>query len=230
MSIGKLRKFADVATFPNVFQSPKARKPVLKDHRGEVVVMKGRWYEHFGNPNPIVLELACGRGEYTVALARKHPDKNFIGIDVKGARIWKGAKQALEEGLANVAFVRVQIDHLQEVFNKDEVSEIWITFPDPYIKKSKWKKRLTSSRFIDVYRHVLRHDGIIHLKTDSELLFEFTLQVVSEGGHRLLDRVEDVWALDPVPEDLAIKTYYEQMHLKEGKRIRYVRFRLKPEA
>jgi tRNA (guanine-N7-)-methyltransferase len=226
MSKGKLQKFAEVATFPNVFQSPKARKAELRNHLGEGVEMKGKWHAHFGNVNPIVLELACGRGEYTVALGRRNPNKNFIGVDVKGARIWKGAKQALVDGLSNVAFVRVQIDHLPEVFAPNEIDEIWITFPDPFIKKSKWRKRLTSAPFLNTYKQFLKPGGPIHLKTDSDLLFEFTLEMINEGRHHIIDRIDDVWAMSPVPEDLQTKTYYEQMHLEEGRTIKYLRFQL----
>jgi tRNA (guanine-N7-)-methyltransferase len=226
MSLGKLKKFEEMATFPNVFQSHKAKQPQLRDYLGHVVSMRGQWRTHFGNNNPVVLELACGRGEYTIALARAHPNQNFVGIDVKGARIWQGAKQALDEGLRNVAFLRLQIEHLAEAFEPGEVSEIWITFPDPYPKKSKWKKRLTSSRFLDVYRRVMISEGCIHLKTDSMGLFEFTKETLLAGHHQVVEEIEDVWSMDPVPPHLQVTTYYEKMHRAEGRRIKYIKFRL----
>jgi tRNA (guanine-N7-)-methyltransferase len=226
MSIGKLRKFAELATFPNVFQSPRGKHLALRDHLGVPVSMKGKWAEHFRNPNPIVVELACGRGEYTVALARSIPHKNFIGIDIKGARLWKGAREALDGALQNVAFVRAQVDHLPELFAPDEVSEIWITFPDPYLNQSKSQKRLTSSRFLDTYKRVLQDGGLIHLKTDSEPLFHFTIETITDGNHILLERVDDVWGMSPVPDYLRIKTYYEQMHLHVGRTIKYLKFKL----
>ena len=150
MSIGKLRKFEELGTFPNVFQGLD-----LKTSELESVRLAGQWNEYFGNDRPIVAELGCGRGEYTVALAELKPEFNFVGVDIKGARIWKGAKQALERCLNNAAFVRIQVDHLSTVFAPDEISEIWLTFPDPYAKQAKWKKRLTSTRFLNLYQDLL---------------------------------------------------------------------------
>lgn len=226
MSIGKLRKFAELDTFPNVFQSPDAKKPQLHKADGGVVELAGRWNEYFKNSNPIVAELGCGRGEYTLALAETSSAVNYVGVDIKGARIWKGAKRALESGLTNVAFTRIHVDHLPVVFGPEELSDIWLTFPDPYPKKAKWKKRLTSSKFLRLYRDVLRHGGAIHLKTDSELLFQFTLETVKEEKHEVLERVDDVWAMERVPPVLQIATYYEKMHLAEGRTIKYLKFKL----
>jgi len=228
VSKSKRQKFAELNTFPNVFQSPKSRVPQLRDYHGQPASLKGKWREVFGNNNPITLELACGRGEYTVALARQHPERNFIGIDLRGARLWKGARESVEGELKNAAFVRIQIEHLEQIFDRDEVDEIWITFPDPYIKKSKRRKRLTSPRFLDIYRNVLRPGGLIHLKTDSDLLHGFTMMMIDEGNHRLIERIDDVWAMPVVPEELQIKTYYENQHLSEGRTIKYLKFTLNP--
>ena len=172
MSKGKLERFAELKTFNNVFEYPDypEDKPFF---------LKGKWSSgYFKNDNPITLELACGKGEYTIALAKKYPDRNFIGIDIKGARIWKGAKMALGEGLANVAFLRIFIDWLHNYFDKEEIDQIWITFPDPYPKKSKKNKRLTSSKFLNLYRNILKKGGQIHLKTDSDLLYQFSLEMI----------------------------------------------------
>lgn len=214
MGKAKLEKFAALAHMANVYQ----RHPVNK----------GRWAEaHFHNQNPIVLELACGKGEYTLGLAQQFPDKNFIGVDIKGNRIYTGANKALLMGLNNVAFIREQIDHLEEYFGPGEISEIWITFPDPFLKKSKSKRRLTSSKFIPIYQKFLKPGGLVHLKTDSVELYEFTKETIAELGLTLLKDYPDVYAMGKQETELyGIQTYYEQMHLKEGRTIRYLCFRL----
>ena len=217
MAKNKLKKFEDVDRFSNVFEytdfSDGSPKP------------KGRWHkEIFKNENPIVLELACGKGEYTVNLARRNPDKNFIGIDKKGWRLWTGAKQALEEPLPNVHFIRMFIDHLDEYFAKGEVDEIWITFPDPYLRESQTSKRLTSPKFLNIYRKILSKDAIVHLKTDSDELYDFTLETIAEENCKIADRVDDVYSDRPEDPVLSLKTYYEKMHLKKGKTIHYIAF------
>ena len=224
----KLQKFAELLTFPNVYENFNPMEPQLYGINGEPVSMKGEWAsKHFGNDNPITLELACGRGEYTLGLAQQNPHRNFIGLDVKGARIWKGARIALEKGLKNAAFLRIRIEQVANFFEPGEVSEIWITFPDPFLRKSKANRRLTAPRFLDAYKKVLRPGGLIHLKTDEPNLYEFTLEVLAEyPGAGILYQEEDIYSKPlPVPE-LELKTYYERMHLEEGKTIKYVRFRL----
>lgn len=188
---------------------------------------KGEWSTfHFSNKHPIILELACGKGEYALALARQNPDKNVIGIDIKGERLWHGANNALTGGQTNVIFVRGYIDHITNFFAEQEVDEIWITFPDPYLKDRKTEKRLTHPRFLERYRRILKDGGIIHLKTDSPELFHFTLEVIQQEKLNLLEVIEDVHALAQVPEILQTKTYYEKKHLQNGRIIRYVRFSL----
>jgi tRNA (guanine-N7-)-methyltransferase len=215
----KRQRIRDIARFSNVFEYTDFDENSLP---------KGNWKSGiFKNQKPITLELACGKGEYTVNLARKYPDRNFIGIDIKGPRIWLGAKTALEESLENVRFIRMFIDHLENYFGKDEVDEIWITFPDPYLrKKSKWSKRLTSSKFLNIYRKLLKTGGIIHLKTDSEVLFNYTLETIKQENGTIVKKSGNVHKEMPDDDLLSIRTYYEKMHLKEGKTIYYVAFRL----
>jgi tRNA (guanine-N7-)-methyltransferase len=218
MAKNKLQKFADVDRFTNVFEYTD-----FKDQSKP----KGTWHDRiFENENPITLELACGKGEYTVNLARKFPGRNFVGIDKKGWRIWTGAKTALEEPLPNVHFMRIFIDHLKEYFEPGEVDEIWITFPDPYLEKSNIKKRLTSPKFLEIYRKVMRPGGIVHLKTDSEKLYAFTQEVIEEQNLAIVDRVDDLYAERPDDSLLSIKTYYEKMHLEAGKTIHYIAFQI----
>lgn len=224
----KLQKFAELQSFTNVYENFNPLEPQLYGAGGEPVAMKGAWgSRHFGNGHPITLELACGRGEYTLGLARQNPGRNFIGVDIKGARIWKGARIALEERLANVAFLRIRIEQIALFFEPGEVSEIWITFPDPFLRKSKANRRLTAPRFLDEYKKVLQPGGLVHLKTDEPNLYEYTLEVLAEyPGAGIICQDEDIYARPlPMPE-LELKTYYEQMHLQEGKTIKYVRFRL----
>jgi tRNA (guanine-N7-)-methyltransferase len=222
----KLQKFAELLTFPNVYENYNPKEPQLVGLHGEEVDLKGKWRsEHFKNERPITLELACGRGEYTLDLARRYPDQNFIGVDVKGARIWKGARIALREKLDNVAFLRTRIEQIALFFDPGEVDEIWITFPDPFLRKSKANRRLTAPNFLKAYRQILKPGGLVHLKTDEPNLYAFTLEVLSEDPQvKILYQDEDIYAKElPFPE-LETKTYYEKMHLAEGKKIKYVRF------
>ncbi|MEY3050840.1 MAG: hypothetical protein RLY31_625 [Bacteroidota bacterium] len=228
----KLLKFAEILSFPNVYEQYDMGSPLLTRSQGETMTMKEAWADrHFQNQHPVVLELACGKGDYTLALARQAPNRNFIGVDVKGARIWRGAKSALEEGLSNVAFLRSRIEHLPDFFAPREVDEIWITFPDPFLRKGKENRRLTAPAFLDRYAALLKPGGIIHLKTDDPTLYGYTLDVL-EGQRQFtcLIRCDDIYAAPlPMPE-LDIKTYYEKKHLAAGKTIKYVRFRLEPVA
>lgn len=225
----KLQKFAELLTFPNVYENFNPKEPQLHGLNGAPVSLKGEWCaRHFQNDNPIVVELACGRGEYTLGMGRISPNRNFIGVDIKGARIWKGAGIALEEELENVAFLRTRIEQLHLFFEPGEISEIWITFPDPFLQKSKANRRLTAPRFLDAYKKLLRKDGLIHLKTDEQNLYHFTLETLQEyDGAKVLYSSEDIYALDELPmPELEIKTYYERMHLAAQKTIKYIRFRL----
>jgi len=206
----KLLKFAEFETFSNCY-----------DYRHQ---LKGQWHEVFGNSNPIVLELACGKGDYALGLSQLHPEYNYIGVDVKGNRLWAGAKKALESGWKNVAFLRIEIDRLADFFDAGEVDQIWITFPDPQPRKM--RKRLTSFKFLNVYRQVMTPLGRVHLKSDSLLFWESTLDQIAQDGLRILEQVEDVYALDPLPEKLAIQTFYEKIWLLNGKTIRYVQFEI----
>ncbi|UCD17628.1 MAG: tRNA (guanosine(46)-N7)-methyltransferase TrmB [Candidatus Zixiibacteriota bacterium] len=211
MSKGKLAKFAELATFSNVFEYEPPPK--------------GRWHaDYFKNNNPIALELACGKAEYTIELALRFPEQNFVGIDIKGARLWRGAKTALDLNLRNVAFVRHRIELIAEIFGPDEIAEIWITFPDPYPKKSKAKKRLTSPRFLNLYRQVLKEAGMIHLKTDDRNLFEFTRETLAEEQCIVHEIIEDLYAAPIGNQLLEIKTTYEKEYLEAGRTIRYLRF------
>lgn len=220
----KLAKFAELLSFPNVYQnfSPKEIAPIGKD--GLPVELKGKWHERFGNDRPITVELACGRGEYTIQLARDYDDRNFIGIDVKGARIWKGAKMAIAEELNHVAFLRTKIEVLESFFAPGEISEIWITFADPFIGKP--NRRLTSSSFMDRYRRLLSDGGIIHLKTDDPTLYEFTQEVIaSRDDIELLYDRDDIYSQPLDYSELVYKTYYEKSHLRDGRKIKYMRWR-----
>jgi len=221
MAKRKLQKFAELETFQNVLKYPGA------EHHDNILLLRGNWSSaYFQNDNKITLELACGKADYTLALARQNPGHNFIGIDIKGDRLWKGAKIALEEGLKNVAFVRMQIGDLPKVFNKKEIHEIWITFPDPFPRTGKSKKRLTSPRFLEVYRQILMPKGTIHLKTDEDGLYNFTLEALNESGATILENVRDVYAQDNRNELLLIQTFYEKQYLEDGRTIKYLSFKL----
>lgn len=213
MGKDKLRRFAEVATFPNVKQLDEGK------------ILKGRWAkEQFQNQNPVILELACGKGEYTVNLARLFPECNFIGIDYKGNRIWRGAKTALEENINNVAFLRIQIENILDYFSPGEISEIWITFPDPQPQISREKKRLTFPGFLEKYKTILKPGGILHLKTDNDALHAYSHEKINELGMILHLKTEDLYNSDLVNEVLSIKTYYEKKYLASDKNINYLKF------
>ena len=225
----KLMKFSELVSFQNVYENYDPKKPCLVGVNLEEVKLKGNWAAtHFKNNNPIVLELACGRGEYTIGMAEMHPDKNFIGVDIKGARIWKGAKHALDNNLGNVAFLRTRIEQIALFFEKDEVDEIWITFPDPFLKDSKENRRLTSPAFLERYKQILKLSGTVNLKTDSPQLYEFTQEVVSqEESVEVLYDKDDIYNGPLEYPELELKTYYEKMHLLENRIIKFMKFRFK---
>jgi tRNA (guanine-N7-)-methyltransferase len=217
----KLRKFAETKTFENMVQEPR---PDLLD---EGLHMKGKWHKaFFKNDHPIVLELGCGKGEYTVGLAKKFPDKNFIGIDIKGARMWRGARTATENQMPNVGFLRTQIELIDHCFVKGEVSEIWITFPDPQIKYRRRKKRLTAPDMLGVYRKVITKDAILHLKTDSQFLHGYTLGILEGNDHSILETSYDIDRQKPDDELLSIRTNYESIFRQKGVPITYLKFQL----
>lgn len=223
MGKNKLKKFAEMQTFSCVFQYPWA----ILERDGFPLI--GTWSkDYFGNDNPIVLELGCGKGEYTVGLARQYPDKNFIGIDIKGARIWTGAKTAESEGLKNVAFLRTDIELIDRFFTAGEVSEIWITFPDPQMQKT--RRRLTSTRFLELYRKILRPGGTVHLKTDSPFLYTYTDRLVALNSFPTMVNTADLYNSGIVDTILSIKTFYEQQWLSRGKKIKYISFSLPSEG
>ncbi len=227
----KLLKFTENLTFPNVFESFTYGSSVLKGYEGVETTMTGKWQESFfKNNNPITLELACGRGEYCLGLAERYPDRNFIGVDVKGARIWRGAKNAMESQLSNVAFLRTKIESLASFFEAQEIEDIWITFPDPFLKDSKYNRRLTSPNFLKVYQQLLPTNGVINLKTDSEPFYLHTKEVIAEEGHQTIIDCGDIYAEDLPHPDLDILTFYERMHLKDNRTIRFIQFQLKPQA
>lgn len=213
MGKDKLRKFAEIGTFDNVVELDAGK------------ALKGQWAKtHFKNDNPIVVELACGKGEYTVNLAKLFPEKNFIGVDYKGNRIWRGAKTAIEEGIANVAFLRIQIETILEHFEENEISEIWITFPDPQPQDSREKKRLTNPTFLGRYKFVLQAGGLMNLKTDNDGFYNYTLEQIDILGLQKHAETTDLYQSDLVDEVLAIKTYYEKKYLAVDKNINYVKW------
>jgi tRNA (guanine-N7-)-methyltransferase len=218
MSKNKLQKFSDMTTFPNVFQYSFAK---LQESGG--FPLKGRWNEvYFGNNHPITLELGCGRGEYTVGPGRHFPDRNFIGVDIKGARMWTGAKEAMEKAMKNVAFLRTDITWIHHFFNKGEISEIWLTFPDPQMKKV--NKRLTGTRFINIYSQILANDGIIHLKTDSRFMFTYTKEMIKANDFKVNVCTENLYGEGLTDKILEIKTGYERQWIDRGLNIKYIQF------
>jgi len=219
-SKNKLKRFRENETFSNVVQP--TRDEVLQGFK-----FKGDWASFFGNTNPIVLELGCGKGEYTIGLAERNPDKNYIGVDIKGARFWRGAKVAVEKQLSNVAFLRTQIELVDHLFTENEVEEIWITFPDPQIKYKRTKHRLTNPVFLEKYRHILKKGGTVNLKTDSEFMHGYTLGLLQGLGHEILYANHDVYKNSGSPaEVLEIQTFYENQYLEKGKPITYIQFKL----
>lgn len=225
MAKRKLAQFAENDIFPHVVQ------PTAAEMQEDTFALKGKWSsEFFKNNQPIVLELGCGKGEYSVELGRRYPDKNFIGVDIKGARIWRGAKTAEEEKIGNVAFLRTRIEFITSAFGPNEVDEIWLTFSDPVIKGNE-NRRLTSKIFIDRYRKILKPNAVIHLKSDSDFLHQYTLEQIEEHGYQLLKKSADIYSeMDQFESDfqeqLHIKTYYEQKFLAQGDTITYCRFHL----
>ncbi|RDC54444.1 tRNA (guanosine(46)-N7)-methyltransferase TrmB [Pedobacter chinensis] len=213
MGKDKLRRFAEIETFANVYQLEEGK------------ALKGNWAaNHFKNTNPVVLELACGKGEYTVNLAKLFPEKNFIGVDYKGNRIWRGAKTAIEEGIKNVAFLRIQIENLLDHFAENEIDEIWITFPDPQPQDSREKKRLTFPVFLNRYKVVLKNEGKVNLKTDNDQLYAYTCEKVEELGLVVHKKTDHLYTSDLVDNVLSIKTYYEKKYLLHDKNINYIQF------
>lgn len=223
MAKRKLKKFAEVSSFENCFFLS------FEDSRKNGLALKGKWnHEYFKNDHPIVLELGCGKGEYTVGLAQRFPERNFIGVDIKGNRIWTGAKAARENNMSNVAFIRTRIDFIEACFSEQEVSEIWITFPDPQPQKTRTRNRLTNRMFINRYGKILKRGGVIHLKTDNEPFYEFTKEVIAENNLKLLDATNNLYG-DGIQRDEAlttIKTYYEKKFSEMGFKICYLKFQL----
>lgn len=223
MAKRKLKKFAEVNTFNNCFFLS------FEESSAEGLPLKGKWHsDYFKNNNPIVLELGCGKGEYTVGLAKRFPNKNFIGVDIKGNRIWTGAKTAVEDNMNNVAFIRTRIDFIDACFADGEVDEIWITFPDPQPQKTRVRNRLTNMMFINRYKKILKKEGTIHLKTDNEPFYDYTCEVIAENKLQLQDATNDLYA-DTTQRDEAltsIKTYYEKKFSDQGFKICYLQFRV----
>ena len=221
-SKNKLKRFRENETFHNVIQPTRE---ALVDANFS---LKGKWCSSFfKNNNPLVLELGCGKGEYTVGLAKLYPNKNFIGIDIKGARFWRGAKTAIEDQMPNVAFIRTQIELIEFIFAENEVDEIWITFPDPQIKYKRTKHRLTNAEFLQRYKNVLNNTGVVHLKTDSEFMHGYTLGLLHGLGHEVEYANHDVYRQQGSPEEVTeIQTYYEETYLAKDKAITYIRFKI----
>ncbi len=211
----KLIRFEAIKHFQNVLEYP--------------VDMQGKWNNFFNNTGGIILELACGKGEYAVGLGKLFPDNNYIGIDIKGNRIWRGAKTALDEGLQNVAFIRSHIDKITDYFNSEEISEIWITFPDPQLRGSRAKKRLTHPRFLRLYQKILKTNGLVHLKTDSPDLYQFTLTVINLFELELLEHTDQVYRQEYIKPELMIKTHYESLDIAQSNTIHYICFRINKE-
>ena len=223
----KLLKFTENLTFPNVFESFTYGSSTLSGNGGEDIVLNGKWAETvFQNSNPITLELACGRGEYCIGLAERYPNRNFIGIDVKGARIWRGAKNALDKQLSNVAFLRTKIESLAMFFVPQEIQDIWITFPDPFLEDAKYNRRLTSPNFLKIYNSLLPERGQINLKTDSEPFYLHTKEVIAEENHEIIIDSPNIYKGALPHPDLDILTFYERMHLKDNRTIRFLQYKL----
>lgn len=218
MTKRKLQRFAENELAPNVFQPRVAYPPSDNE-------MKGRWNEkYFKNDHPVILELGCGRGEYTVNLAELFPGNNYVGIDFKGARLWRGAKTALENEMNHVAFLRIEIECIENFFTTGEVSEIWITFPDPHPQLSRERKRLTSPRFLSMYKNILKKGGIIHLKTDNKELYDYTLEIIKENKITILESTNDLYNSKLQDEVMNIKTTYEKIFLEQDFKICYLKF------
>jgi tRNA (guanine-N7-)-methyltransferase len=221
-SKNKQKRFRENETFHNVYQ------PTREELVDATYSLKGKWKSDvFKNDNPLVLELGCGKGEYTIGLSKRYPNKNFIGIDIKGARFWRGAKTAIEEDIPNAAFIRTQIELIDHVFEENEVDEIWITFPDPQIKYQRTKHRMTNLKFLERYEKVLKPDGLMHLKTDSEFMHGYTLGLLHGAGHEVLYANHNVYKLEGSPKEVTeIQTFYESQYLEKDKAITYIRFKI----
>ena len=221
MGKGKIKKIQEIKSFDHVIE------PDIKEHLSEDYYLKGQWNkEFFKNNNPIVLELGCGKGEYSVELAKKNPNKNFIGIDIKGARIWRGAKDSLQQELKNIVFLRTRIEMINLFFSENEVDEIWITFPDPQKKKRRAKKRLTSIDFLSRYQKILKNNSIINLKTDSTFLYNYTIAVIKANNINVIRSTSDLYKEEWLNDILSIKTHYEKLHIDDGDTINYISFYL----
>lgn len=216
MKAKKLTRFAAIKSFQNVFEFPEN--------------MAARWQEVFKNDHPVILELACGKGEYTVNMAKAFPDKNFIGVDIKGNRMFVGAQKALKENIENVCFLRIRIESILQYFAPQSISEIWITFPDPFLRDSKAKNRLTHHKFLALYQQLLKPDGIIHLKTDSTELYDFTLEMIHHHHCNIIQNNADIYSKGTPDFPLNIQTFYEGMHLADNRIIKYVSFQLPEKA
>lgn len=222
MTKKKLQRFAEMESFTNVLQ-PQFEEVFERDHE-----RKGNWkIGYFGNEHPLTLELGCGKGEYTIGLADRNPGRNYIGVDIKGARIWKGARKAYQDRIENVAFIRTRIELIGSFFGVEEVDEIWLTFPDPQLKKA--RKRLTSQRFLNLYRKFLRHNGCIHLKTDNAELYQYTMEIAAFNGCRIITQTSDLYNSGIQDDILSIRTFYEQQFLDQGLKIHYLCFELSRE-
>ena len=221
MAKNKLKKFADIKKLSHVLE------PSIEELKRNFS-LKGKWKkEFFKNNNPLILELACGKGEYSVSLAKKYPNKNFIGIDIKGSRIWTGAKEVLNKNITNVGFLRIRIEFIEYCFSKGEVDEIWIVFPDPHEKEGSISKRLTHSNFLEKYQNILQNNGLIHLKTDNTILYEFTLEMIEKCKHNLKVATTDIYNNQEFyNEELSFKTHYENIFLAQRKKITYIQFSL----
>jgi tRNA (guanine-N7-)-methyltransferase len=221
----KLKRFADMVDYPNVFE-PAFEEVFRRDYS-----LKGLWgKEIFRNGKPIILELGCGKGEYTVALARKYPDRNFIGVDIKGSRMWVGATEALQNRMENVAFLRTRIEFITSCFDAGEVAEMWITFPDPQPQQSRANKRLTSARFLNSYKTILQSGGIIHLKTDSRSLYDYTCAVIERNNLPVMEKTDDLYHSGCADDILSVRTFYEKMFMEKGFSIKYLKFSIPEKA
>jgi len=222
-SKNKLKRFKENETFHNVIQP--SREDLLADNFS----LKGKWsQDFFKNNNPIILELGCGKGEYTIALAKRNPNYNYIGVDIKGSRFWRGAKTAVENNMSNVAFLRTQIELIENAFDKEEVSEIWITFPDPQIKYKRTKHRLTNAEFLARYKNIMKENGVVNLKTDSEFMHGYTLGLLHGAGHEVIYANHNIYKNEGAPEEVtSIQTFYESQYLEQNKPITYIQFRIK---
>ncbi len=224
MGKAKMKKLSEVSTFPFVYENKNFLAPSICDSTGQVLEWKGEWAKNaFKNSNPITMELACGKGDYTIALAERFPERNFIGVDIKGDRLWRGGMTVQSKGLSNVVFVRSKIEQLDLFFASHEIDEIWITFPDPFPKKPDTKRRLSAPSFLELYKKLIKENGFIHFKTDALDLFNYTEESMKEAGYELLTVQRDIYGNQLADEITSIKTYYELMHLADARTINYLK-------